>query len=130
MHSHTYPKYAVPFFPDFDCTMPTMQALILDYLATHKKVTFIDLEENVPGFFGDFPFKASSNRKTILWDGVSRSALHALHELEIQGKIQFKETDLGTYQQKGRRLYLSIDAWESEAVHWTPAIVESKVPLH
>ncbi len=120
-----------PVFVDFDPDMPGMQQLILDYLGRHKKATFTELEDELPGFSGDLVLKWPANRKTVLWRDVSRSAVHALFELEKQGRIAFEPTSCKTYQHKGRRLYLPIDAdWESNRLHWTPVRVSLKSAVH
>ena len=116
-----------PAFVDFDTVMPSMQALVLDYLAARTEVTFIELEDDVPGFSGELEFVSSSDRKTVLWQGVSGSGVHALHELERQGLIEFKRTSFRTYQHKGRRLYLPVDEWKSNMRHWAPVLVRLKV---
>ena len=115
-----------PAFVDFDCTTPTMQALILDYLRTHTGVTFIDLEDDVPEFSGELTLTACSNRRAILWRGLSRSAIHALRQLERQGRIQFRETSFHRYQDKGKRLLLPLARGHSSATHWNPVFVELK----
>ena len=117
----------VPAFVDFDCITPSMQALILDYLGTHAQVTFIDLEDDVPGFAGDLTLRSSFNRNTILWRGVSGAAVHALRELEKQGLIGFKETSVHVYQDKGRRIQLPVSKGRSNGVlRWSPVTVEVK----
>ncbi len=125
MNDHAQPlEYAVPAFVDFDCTTPTIEALILDYLATHAGVTFVDLEDDVPGFAGELTLRSASNRNTILWRGVSSTAIHALCELEKQGRIAYKDTSFRVYQDKGRRIHLPIARWKSHILHWTPVYVE------
>jgi len=117
----------VPAFVDFDYITPSMEALILDYLDTHAQVTFIDLEDDVPGFQGDLTLRSSSNRNTILWRGASGSAVHALRELEKQGRIDFKETSVHVYQNKGRTIQLPVAKGRSNgALHWSPVVVELK----
>jgi hypothetical protein len=117
-------EHEAPAFVDFDCTTPTMQAIILDYLATHAGVTFVDLEDDVPGFAGELTLRSSSNRNTILWRGVSSAAVHALCELEKHGRIAYKDTSFRIYQEKGRRIHLPIARWKSHILHWTPVYVE------
>ncbi len=111
-------------FVDFDCTTPTMQALILDYLENHTGVTFIDLEDDVPGFLGELTLRASSNSSTILWRGISSSGIHALRQLERQGEIRFREASSRIYQDKGKRLQLPVAKWHSPVLHWNPVYVE------
>jgi hypothetical protein len=115
---------SVPGFVDFDCLAPSMQDLILDYLQTHAEVTFIDLEDEIPDFAGELTLKASENRQTIFWRGISHSGIHALAELERQGQIEFRQTSCQIYQSRGRRLHLPVAKRESVRLHWTPVFVE------
>ena len=127
--AHLEPR--TPTFVDFDPYMPGMEELILEYLGRHKKATFTELEDELPGFSGDLDLKWPANRKTVLWRDVSESAVHALFELEKQGQIAFEPTTCRTYQHKGRRLYLPIDEdWESGRLHWTPVLVRLKPAIH
>ncbi len=130
MRNQAHVEHRTPAFVDFDPAMPSMQELILDYLATHKKVTFIDLEDDVPGFSGELVLKWPSNRKTVLWRDISGPAVHALYELERNGSIRFEATSCRTYQHKGRRLYLPIEDWESNRLHWTPVVVQLNPRIH
>jgi len=127
MQHQEYPRHVVPAIVDFDYITPSMQALILDYLGNHAPVTFIDLEDDVPGFEGDLTLRSSLDRNTILWRGVSGAAIHALRELEKQGWIGFKETSVHLYQKKGRRIQLPVAKCRSNgALHWNPVLVELK----
>ena len=126
MNNQQQLEHVAPAFVDFDCITPSMQELILDYLGMNTEATFIDLEDDVPGFAGDLPLRSSSNRNTILWQGLSQSAVHALHEMDKQGKIQFQETSFAIYRHKGRRLNLPIGSWDSSKPHWTPVVVQLK----
>jgi hypothetical protein len=114
----------VPEFVDFDYLSPCMQELILDYLGHHGEVTFIELEDDVPGFAGELTFKAADNRNTILWRGLSHSAVHALSELARRGQVRFTKTSCGTYQSMGRRLQLPVGRWDCPSLHWTPVLVD------
>ena len=124
MNNHAQLDHVAPAFVDFDYLTPTMEARILDYLATHAQVTFVDLEDDVPGFSGDLSLRSSSDRNTILWRGVSSSAVHAISEMERQGQIAFKEASLRLYQEKGRTLQLPVAKWGARVLHWTPVVVK------
>lgn len=131
MRRQAHLEQRIPAFVDYDPDMPGMEDLILDYLARHKKATFTELEDELPGFSGDLVLKWPGNRKTVLWRDVSEAAVHALFELEKQGKIAFEPTSCRTYQHKGRRLYLPVDDdWESNKLHWIPVIVTLKPAVH
>jgi len=108
---------------DFDFVPPSMEELILDYLEGRADVTFVDLEDDVPGFQGELSLKFPDNRKTILWQGISPSALHALHALEQQRRIRFEDASPELYHDKGRALNLPVDEWQATRVHWTPVLV-------
>jgi hypothetical protein len=123
-------QHSAPAFVDIDFALPGMHELILDYLATNNPATFVELEEDVPGFSGELPLKAVSNRNTILWQGLSAAAIHALYEMEKQGEIQFQETSCDKYQHRGRRLYLPVAGWEADRTHWTPVLVTLRVQTH
>jgi len=116
-------QHDVSHIVDFDFVPPSMQELILDYLATHAGVTFVDLEDDVPGFSGELSLKFPDNRKTILWQGLSASALHAIHELQLQNRIRFEDASPAIYHDKGRALNLPVDEWQATRLHWTPVQV-------
>ena len=113
-------QHEVSRIVDFDFVPPSMGELIIDYLETHAGVTFVDLEDDVPGFSGELSLKFPGNRKTILWQGLSPSALH---ELELQNRIRFEDASPALYHDKGRSLNLPVDEWEATRVHWTPVLV-------
>ncbi len=109
---------------DFDTVLPDMQTLVLDYLATHEQVTFVDMEEDIPGFEGEFTLRDSSNRNAILWRGLSASALCAIHTLEQQKKITLKPVSPALYQRKGRRIQLPVSKVKLGPWRWIPVVLE------
>ncbi len=110
-------------FVDFEPVLPDMRALILDYLACHGEATFVDLEDDIPGFCGELTLRAASNANTILWRGLSPSAVHALRSLHNEGSIALKETSFRLYKSKGRRLQLPVARAKPFVRHWVPVVV-------
>ncbi len=110
-------------FVDFDPVLPDMRSLILDYLACHGEATFVDLEDDIPGFCGELTLRAASNANSILWRGLSPSAVHALRSLHAEGSIALKETSFRIYKSKGRRLQLPVARAKPFIRHWVPVLV-------
>ncbi len=110
-------------FVDFEPVLPDMRSLILDYLSYHGESTFIDLEDDIPGFCGELTLRAASNANTILWRGLSPSAVHALRSLHNEGRIALKETSFRLYKSKGRRLQLPVARAKPFVRHWVPVVV-------
>jgi len=114
-----------PHLPlDFEPATTSIHDLILDYLSAEGAVTFVDLEDDVPGFAGELSLRATSDKNTILWRGVSAAALHALCELQRSGTISFKEVVKQTYQAKGKTLQLPTAKRKGFPRRWKPVLVQ------
>ncbi len=110
-------------FVDFEPEPPNMEALITDYLSTNPNATFVDMEEDIPGFAGELTLRDSRDRTTILWRGVSAAAVCALYSLERGKKLVFRPVSHHVYQKKGRRIQLPVVRGKQSRWRWSPVAV-------
>ena len=113
-------------FVDFEPVLPEMQALIVDYLANHTDVTFVDLEEDIPGFSGELTLRDTRSSNTILWIGLSPAAIHAMHRLQAEGMLEFRQVAPRLYASRGQRLQLPVKQTSPTERHWLPALIALK----
>ena len=74
-------------------TTDKMKHLIINFLTTTPRASFVELCDGIAGFSGHVAIVIDGNKNLILWPFVSEFAKDALVALQREGKINFQGYD-------------------------------------
>ena len=105
-------------------TLTQMEQAILNVLKGRRNVSFVNLCQEVPGFYGDMRIKLPPYNM-LLWNDISPEAAAALKKMLGMGLIECDPVSPLIYLLEGVTFNLPVvtSARRHETLHWLPVVI-------
>lgn len=106
---------------------------LIDFINDFRGVTFVEIGESFPSFFGGNEIVGITEKNIVFWIGLSKTGSKIITELINSKSIHMQMTDPMVYAFDGGLLQLPLAKNNSkryEELHWLPVTLSPRKKVH